>query len=495
MKTTRASQAARFILIASALLLPSVSLLPLGGLYLWEKGYLLWWALAASALVFAMFAWQRWLLATPEVEKIAPPEAGITNEPNPTWTEAEQSAWADVQGIAARVDPDKLTQWSDLSDVAHYIVNTVARRLHPTRQDALWQFTMPEALAITERVSQRLGRFIEDSIPFGDRLTVAQVMTVYSWRNAADLAEKVYDIWRIARLANPATAVTNEAREHLSKAMLAWGKEHVTRRVAQTFVLEVGRAAIDLYGGRLKVSREDILENRITTSSLVVSGTGGHGTPLTILVAGNAVGRIPRIATSLLRMRDARADDIAAFVRGDTNVSSAPTLPAIAVKSASERWQQKQQTSALLKDIRGVDIVFWIMNGNDVPDEDRLKALASASHAAVGTLPVVVPVIFISPAESGRDMTAFSIAVRSEYRGHVAEPIAIIADPADPTRDQKALWQAIVDAGTEASRGRFARELEEIRNRSNWPGAARQAAGAVRSLARSVIGRALGKSS
>lgn len=495
MKTTRASQAARFILIASALLLPSISLLPLGGLYLWEKGYLLWWALAASALVFAMFAWQRWLLATPEVEKIAPPEAGITNEPNPTWTEVEKTAWADVQGIAAKIDPDKLTEWSDLSDVAHYIVNTVARRLHPTRQDALWQFTMPEALAITERVSQRLGRFIEESIPFGDRLTVAQVMTVYSWRNAADLAEKVYDVWRIARLANPATAVTHEAREHLSKAMLAWGKEHVTRRIAQTFVLEVGRAAIDLYGGRLKISREDILENRITTASLVRLGSGGHDTPLTVLVAGNAVGRIPRIAAALQRMRDARADDIAAFVRGDTNITAAPTLPAIAIKPASERWQQKQQTTALIKDMRGADIVFWIMNGNDVPGPDRLSALAAASHAAVGTLPVVVPVIFISPAEAGRDMSAFSVAVRSEYRGNVAQPITIIADPADTRRDEKVLWQGIIDASTEASRGRFARELEAIRNRRNWPGAARQAASAVRSLALSVIGRALGKGS
>ena len=47
--------------------------------------------------------------------------------------------------------------------------------------------------------------------------------------------------------------MTHEARERLSKAMLQWGRAHVLRGLAETFVEEVGRAAIDLYGGRLKL--------------------------------------------------------------------------------------------------------------------------------------------------------------------------------------------------------------------------------------------------
>ena len=108
-------------------------------------------------------------------------------------------------------------------------------------------------MIITETVSNRLRGYIISSIPFGDRLTVSQFLTVYRWRHVADLAERAYDVWRLIRLANPATAVTHEARERLSKAMLQWGRAHVLRGLAETFVEEVGRAAIDLYGGRLKL--------------------------------------------------------------------------------------------------------------------------------------------------------------------------------------------------------------------------------------------------
>ena len=56
------------------------------------------------------------------------------------------------------------------------------------------------------------------------------------------------------RLVNPLTAATQEMRERLSGQMLQWGRAHVTQRLAHAYVTEVGRAAIDLYGGRLRVS-------------------------------------------------------------------------------------------------------------------------------------------------------------------------------------------------------------------------------------------------
>ena len=74
-------------------------------------------------------------------------------------------------------------------------------------------------MAISERVSRRLGRMIETKVPFGDRMTVSQFLSIYQWRHMIDKAERVYDIWRLVRLVNPATALTNEARERLSRAI------------------------------------------------------------------------------------------------------------------------------------------------------------------------------------------------------------------------------------------------------------------------------------
>lgn len=244
-----AKRAMRYILVATALALPTLSLVPLGGLYLWEHGLLMWWALGALIVVGIAVLLQRSLLMRSEraIAVVAEPvrDAGGARRT------AEEKAWADVQAIAASVDVEKLNSTAAVVELGQRTINTVARRIHPQKLDAIWQFTLPEALLILERVSARLGQFVETRIPFGDQLTVAQFLAVYRWRSLAGVAERAYDVWRIIRLANPAAAITNEAREHLSRALLSWGKERVSRRLAEAYVEEVGRAAIDLYRGRL----------------------------------------------------------------------------------------------------------------------------------------------------------------------------------------------------------------------------------------------------
>src|SRR5581483_11349042 len=84
-------------------------------------------------------------------------------------------------------------------------------------------------------------------LPPGRRITVAQVMWLYRWRGALQLAEKGYDLWRILRLLNPVSAATQELRETFTRQIIEAGREHLGRRLARAFVKEVGRAAIDLY--------------------------------------------------------------------------------------------------------------------------------------------------------------------------------------------------------------------------------------------------------
>ena len=497
MKITRAARAARFILIISALLLPTLSLVPLGGLYLWEKGWLLWWAIAAMIVIGTVFLLQKYLLASPEITNasaedtakaaaIAPGSAA-----NPTWTNAEQRAWADVLAIAAKVNPDKLTTSNALFELGHHTVNAVAKRMHPTKSDALWQFTMPEALAITERVSQRLGRFVEDTIPFGDRLTVSQVLTVYSWRSVADVAEKAYDIWRILRFANPVTAVTHEARERLSRAMVAWGKDHISRRLAETFVLEIGRAAIDLYGGRLRISREDVLENRIDAS--VLPNGSGASAPFKILVTGPARGRIPRIAATLEDMRNQRAESITAFVRGYTSDSGYNNMAAIDVIDIGAQSEGVTQTTRDAQNAarlaRNADIIIWAYNGVSVPEDHDLQLLRTLSAADTPVPPVLVPLIFRSDAVGQVEPTsvqALQDAISSAHPGFVASPI-ILNDATVIDNPAPALWSTLNAISSEARRVQFARALDAARNRRDWTGAAKQAASAASVLAKSIL--------
>src|SRR5688572_22677263 len=119
-KSSSATSAARYILIATALLLPTLSLVPLGGLYLWEKGLILWWALAALICVGAVTLLQRLLIAgavrrpPTEAKREAAGEFDEAGLADPTWSPLEAKAWADVKVVASRVDLERM---SDLDAV------------------------------------------------------------------------------------------------------------------------------------------------------------------------------------------------------------------------------------------------------------------------------------------------------------------------------------------------------------------------------------------
>jgi uncharacterized protein len=240
----------RTAMVAVALFLPVLSLIPLGSLWLWQKGYLLYWIGGALVVSGGSFLLELWLVRGNRAADAATGPVAGTEQ---SWTPQETAAWAAVDALAAATDPTLLASREALLDLALRTIETVARCIHPEDRDPLWRFTVPEVLTLVERVSRDLRPFVAENIPLGDQLTVGQVIRVYRWRGALDVAEKAYDLWRIVRLINPVAAVANEARERLSKKLYSGVRDQVARRLSEGYVREVGRAAIDLYGGRLRV--------------------------------------------------------------------------------------------------------------------------------------------------------------------------------------------------------------------------------------------------
>jgi len=276
-------------MIFLALLLPMLSLLPLGWMWLWERGWALYWIAAAFTLSIIAYcaqaiALRHTLREVPEPiveddEKVAP---------DPSWTAREQAAWTAVEAIAANVKPSELTDRDRFLNLGLRTIEAVARQIHPTDQNPLWKFTLPEALALVERVSADLRPFVVENIPLGDQLTIGQILKVYGWRSAIGMAEKAYDLWRLVRLVNPVTAAAQEAREQITKHLYANVRDQLARQLARAYVREVGRAAIDLYGGRLRVS-EAQLASHVSASTLRDRGQAtGLAEPVRILVAGQA---------------------------------------------------------------------------------------------------------------------------------------------------------------------------------------------------------------
>lgn len=463
-----AQRTARAILIGAALLLPTLSLVPLGGLYLYANGWLLYWAVAALVVAAAAFLLERsWLrsgerrLARLEYDDAQHHRAGRL-------TLADRAA-ADVRAIAARVDIDRLQSTEAILELGQRTIDAVARRMHPEKGDAVWRFTVPEALVITERVSARLGRFVETQIPFGDRLTAAQFLAIYRWRGMVGVAERAYDVWRVVRMANPATAITHEAREQLSRAMLNWGKERVGRRLAEAFVEEVGRAAIDLYGGRLRPRGESS-----TASSAAPSVPPSAALcRLRVLIIGATRDRATvgaMLATVAGTDGDTAETEQAGAPADSLVVTPRPRLFIETSDAIGETGVSRRQ---LLRSVRGNDVVVWCVaarSGVAACDAAALDVIRSAIASAKVVKPLAIVVAVVSDEEIAKE----------EIERRAAPLIALMEDRIAPP--PTVIGVVPVEPRHAAEAGRLAAAVAEQAVRARAMAAARVDAGAPRGV-------------
>jgi len=477
----------RTAMIAAALFLPALSLLPLGSLYLWEKGYLLTWVVVAFILSTACYLGELWLVRRNKpavlVASAAPTDLG--------YTPREAAAWTAVEALAAGADPATLTSRDAVLDLALRTVETVARIIHPEDKDPLWRFTVPEALALSERVSRQLGPFVADNIPLGDQLTIAQVIQIYRWRGLVDTATQAYDLWRLVRLLNPVAAITTEARERLTKRLYTGARDELARRLTRGFVTEVGRAAIDLYGGRLRVSAEALSAHQ-STQAIRDRAVDERGEPLRILLAGQISAGKSSLINALAKEVRAAVDVLPA-TRGfipyalKTGAHGADALPPTVLVDSPGITPDAAEITRLAAEAGACDLLVWVAAANRADRETDRRALAEirswfAAHPDRRQPPMVGVVTHIDllrpvqdwspPYDIANPKSAKAQTIRSamdqigsDLGIHLDQMVPIaLADGRTPY-NVDVLWAELTEALPDAKRAQLIRRL---RSASGW---------------------------
>ncbi len=504
-KASRAIRLLRIAMVLTAVAVPTVSLIPLGSLWLWQNGYLLYWligALAVSAISFGIQAWlvrafdERAPLETLDKGTVGP------NEPAPdaTWAPRERTAWAEVERLAQGVDPAQLTSRDAVLDLGMRTIETVARSIHPADKDPLWRFTVPEALSLVERVARDLKPFVVDNIPLGDQLTIAQVLGIYRWRGVVQLAERAYDLWRIVRLLNPIAAATSEARERLTGRLYAGARDELARRLTQGFVKEIGRAAIDLYGGRLRQVAEPAAALAGTTDLAPNQQT------LRILVAGQiSAGKSSLLNALTLDVR-AAVDVLPATESYAEYVLSRENLPPVVLVDSPGLRLAPRALQELVERAADCDLMIWVVAANRADRDVDQQALSAirvhfAAHSDRLPSPILVVVTHIDRlrplkeweppydmANTGNPKIASILAAIAEIsrdlkvgKDHIV-PVSLLIPDAGYNIEQ--VWVKIVELVPEAQRARLVRQLRQSMPGWKWTTLWSQISGATRAATR-----------
>jgi hypothetical protein len=233
-------------LLIAAVTLPWLALLGLGTLWLWQRGYAWVWAIVAAAL--ALLAWPLTRLVRRRQNAELRTALGDCGEPSPAWNVREREAWSAVLAIADATAPFSFIDVDPLLAKARQVVEAVAEQLHPQTQAPWAQFSLPDVLLLTERVSQDLRRDALRMIPGVRFIKLDHVLQVKQMVDRyGPIWTAGYNLWRVIRgIWNPAAAAAREISGVFDSNVATVLSDGVRRGLTQDFVRRIGRAAIDL---------------------------------------------------------------------------------------------------------------------------------------------------------------------------------------------------------------------------------------------------------
>jgi predicted GTPase len=364
---------------------------------------------------------------------------------------------------------------------------------------------------VIERTSKGLNRFLIENFPLGDRITVAQVMWLYRWRGALDWAEKGFDLWRIVRLLNPLSAATHELRERFTRQIYEMGREHLAKRLARAFVMEVGRAAIDLYGGALRVTKEDLTRHVSSdTERDLAALQAREGEPLRILVAGQRGAGKSALVNALAGEVEAIVDALPTTSSFSAYRLMREGLPAALIIDSPGLTGVKD-VDALVAGVQSADMVLWVCAANQAAREiDRRAIVELDRHFADNPDRPRPPMLLVlthvdrlrpfddwaPPYDLADDSRAKSKSIRdaieaasSDLGFTAADTVPVRVDSLTATYNIDTLWAKIVATTPEAQRARLLRLIDSIKSGSSWATVCSQAVNAGRIINRTFLSR------
>ena len=282
---------------------PTTSLVIAGLLWLWHEGYLLgtlvtW--LATTLVAYAAFlAWPRRRLSR-ELDRArldrgadggggdADDGADLpdTLETRPDWTTRDREAFGRACARIERAIEGPI-EWERMRELSQDVVIGVASEYHGEGKRGRLRFTLPEALLLVSVATERYRRLVLEHVPFADRITLASVAGVAEHRKAIERGATVANnLRRGGRLVNPMAALVGELRDQFTNRVFASASAALQKDLMRLLLQEMAQAAIDLYGGRLKVSDTEVASHR--TRALLADGERLADTaePLRVLLVG-----------------------------------------------------------------------------------------------------------------------------------------------------------------------------------------------------------------
>jgi uncharacterized protein len=479
--------------------LPVLALVPLGLMWLWQHDAVLLWVAAATA---------SFLVAGLLIGAARRPRAPILRDrdsqtpaapPDSDWSAHDKAAWQRVLAFSEQVSGDILGDQKAAMAAARGVIAEVATHYRPDEAQPILQFTMPEALLLIERISRRSRRLIVNAVPGSRRLRIGHLLWLNQARKTAmAVAHTGSRVWRVGLwVLNPVAAVFSEARRTLQGYATNELSALLADRVARIVTEEIGRAAINLYSGRLQADMDELGEDHLAAPA-------EPPPPLHVLIAGKVNAGKSSLLNALLGEVRAAVDVLPATDQASTyRLGETADRPAIELVD-STGLDRPEQIDGLTELAAASDLVVWVSAANDAARQldrallDRLRA-RFREDPALDMPPVLVVMSHIDRLRPYQEWSPpYDVAQPQDVKaGNIRQAMEALAQDLDieladvvPARldhgqlyNTDAIWSAILALQDEARRGQLLRILRLTGRGGSFAEVAMQMIGAGRLIA------------
>jgi uncharacterized protein len=356
------------MLLVVCVALPWLSLLGLGLLWLWQGHHVWVWAIAAALIGLPAIPLARLIRRRANAEaRLALSDVA---EPTRSWNAVEREAWSKVLAIADATTP--FTQTEPLVASARETIEAVARRFHPETDSAWARFSLPEILLLAERLCRDVRREALRHVPGIRSLRLSDLLWVQRQSERYGAAAQTglrlgYSLWRVVRAAlNPLQAVGSETSNLLTERAASVLSYRARAYATRLLVLEVGRAAIDLYSGRLVLSDDEMRGAQALDTAVDAAPVA----PVRIVLIGQVNAGKSSLLNALAREIRSAVGPVPTTARAAEyrlDLEGRPAVSIVDMPGLAERAEPE-----LLGQVARADLVLWVASATQpARDLDR----------------------------------------------------------------------------------------------------------------------------
>ena len=385
----------RELLLFLVLALPWLSLVVFGSVWLWQSGIVWVWSLALALL--GLLAWP---LAT-SVRRRAKSDARLAltglAEPSSGWNAIERDAWSAVLEIADTTAPLAVTELGPLLAKARETVETVACRFHPEAHTAWAQFSLPEFLLLIERLSRDIRRESLRHIPAVGTIRLSHLLWAHRQNKQYGVIARTawqmgFGLWRIVRaILNPFQAASQETSGAFVEKAVSVLSYRLQAHATRLFVLEIGRAAIDLYAGRLTLSLDELQAAR----EREMAGIAKVDVPVRIVLIGQVNAGKSSLLNALAQEIRGAVGPLPTTRNAEEYLLDADGHPAVSLVD-TPGFDEHMDRGNLVREVERADLVLWVASATQparAPDRERLDGVRAWAHAQLARR--VPPVLLV----------------------------------------------------------------------------------------------------